>query len=74
MYLSRLTFHTLPGKTQEVEDRLMMLREWVEHVGGASARGDAHALRFIWSACLSVRARSSGPRNARAANRRSYRQ
>ena len=38
MYLSRLTFHTLPGKTQEVEDRLMMLREWVEHAGGASAR------------------------------------
>jgi hypothetical protein len=38
MYLSRLTFHTLPGKTQAVEDRLMTLRGWVERAGGASAR------------------------------------
>jgi hypothetical protein len=38
MYVSRLTFHTLPGKTQEVENRLMTLREWVEHAGGVSPR------------------------------------
>lgn len=29
MYVSRLTFHTLPGKTQEVEQKLMILRDWV---------------------------------------------
>ena len=38
MYLSRLTFHTMPGKTQEVEQRLMMLRRWVEQAGGANPR------------------------------------
>jgi hypothetical protein len=38
MYLSRLTFFTLPGKTQEVEERLMMLRQWVEQAGGANPR------------------------------------
>ena len=38
MYLSRLTFHTLPGKTHEVEERLMMLRQWVEQAGGANPR------------------------------------
>ena len=29
MYVSRLTFHTLPGETQEMEEKLMALREWV---------------------------------------------
>ena len=38
MYLSRLTFHTLPGKTQEVEKRLMILRAWVTQAGGANPR------------------------------------
>ena len=38
MYLSRLTFHTLPGKTQEVEERLLMLRHWVEQAGGENPR------------------------------------
>jgi hypothetical protein len=38
MYISRLTFHTLPGKTQEVEARLMMLRQWVEQAGGTKPR------------------------------------
>jgi len=38
MYLSRLTFHTLPGKTLEVEERLMKLRQWVEQAGGANPR------------------------------------
>jgi hypothetical protein len=38
MYLSRLTFHTLPGKTQEVEDRLMVLREWAERAGASNPR------------------------------------
>jgi hypothetical protein len=28
MYLSRLTFHTLPGKTREMEEKLMKLRDW----------------------------------------------
>ena len=38
MYISRLTFHTLPGKTQEVEQRLMRLLEWVEQAGGSRPR------------------------------------
>lgn len=38
MYVSRLTFHTLPGKTQEVEQKLMILRDWVMDAGGSSPR------------------------------------
>ena len=38
MYVSRLTFHTLPGKTHEVEQRLMTLVNWVENAGGTSPR------------------------------------
>jgi hypothetical protein len=38
MYVSRLTFHTLPGKTEEMEQRLMMLLEWVQQAGGARPR------------------------------------
>ena len=38
MYVSRLTFHTLPGKTQEVERKLMTLRDWVGEAGGLSPR------------------------------------
>ena len=38
MYLSRLTFHTLPGKTHEAEERLMTLVSWVENAGGLRPR------------------------------------
>ncbi len=38
MYVSRLTFHTLPGKTQEAEDKLATLRHWVEEAGGINPR------------------------------------
>jgi hypothetical protein len=38
MYLSRLTFHTLPGKTQEVEQKLMTLSQWVTEAGGLRPR------------------------------------
>ena len=38
MYVSRLTFHTLPGKTQEAEDKLSVLRRWVEEIGGMNPR------------------------------------
>ena len=38
MYVSRLTFHTLPGKTQEVEEKLITLRDWVADAGGSSPR------------------------------------
>jgi hypothetical protein len=34
MYLSRLTFHTLPGKTQEMQEKLTTLRGWVAAAGG----------------------------------------
>jgi hypothetical protein len=38
MYVSRLTFHTLPGKTHEVEEKLMSLLNWVENAGGIRPR------------------------------------
>ena len=38
MYVSRLTFHTLPGKTHEVEQQLVTLLRWVENAGGRNAR------------------------------------
>ena len=38
MYLSRLTFHTLPGKTHEAEEKLMTLVNWVENAGGLRPR------------------------------------
>jgi len=38
MYLSRLTFHTLPGKTYEVEEELKALLRWVENAGALNAR------------------------------------
>lgn len=38
MYLSRLTFHTLPGKTYEVEEKLKTLLTWVENAGGLNAK------------------------------------
>ena len=38
MYVSRLTFHTLPGKTKEVEQKLMRLRNWVIDAGGLTPR------------------------------------
>ena len=38
MYVSRLTFHTLPGRTREVEERLLTLLHWVEQAGGSRPR------------------------------------
>lgn len=38
MYLSRLTFATLPGHTREVEEKLRQLRDMVSHAGGQHAR------------------------------------
>ena len=38
MYLSRLTFHTLPGKTHEAEEKLITLLNWVEKAGGVRPR------------------------------------
>jgi hypothetical protein len=38
MYVSRLTFHTLPGKTHEAEEKLMALLNWVENAGGIRPR------------------------------------
>lgn len=38
MYVSRLTFHTLPGKTQEAERKLATLRQWVQEAGGVNPR------------------------------------
>ena len=38
MYVSRLTFHTLPGKTHEVEQALHKLMTMVGQVGGGRPR------------------------------------
>ena len=38
MYISRLAFHTVPGKTHEVEQHLLQLREMVLKAGGAHPR------------------------------------
>src|SRR5215471_10902706 len=38
MYVSRLTFHTTPGKTQEVEQELQKLLAMVGQAGGGRPR------------------------------------
>jgi len=38
MYVSRLLFHTVPGKTREVEQELKKLRDMVSAAGGTHAR------------------------------------
>ena len=38
MYISRLTFHSIPGKTGEVEKELKKLRDMVVHAGGSRPR------------------------------------
>jgi hypothetical protein len=38
MYVSRLLFHTIPGKTGEVEQELKKLRDMVRSAGGAQGR------------------------------------
>jgi len=38
MYISRFAFHTMPGKTGEVEEHLKKLRELVAAAGGSQPR------------------------------------
>ena len=38
MFLSRLTFYTLPGKTDMMEQKLLTLADWVNQAGGAKSR------------------------------------
>jgi hypothetical protein len=38
MYISRLAFHTVPGKTHELEQHLLQLREMVVKAGGTQPR------------------------------------
>ena len=38
MYISRLSIHTLPGKTHEVEQQLKKLLDMVESIGGVRPR------------------------------------
>ena len=44
MYISRLAFHTVPGKTHEVEQHLLQLREMVRKAGGTQPRVHAPIL------------------------------
>ena len=46
MYVSRLTFHTTPGKTHEVEQELLKLMAMVSRAGGVP-RGDAESIREL---------------------------
>jgi hypothetical protein len=38
VYISRLAFHTLPGKTEAVESKLLTLVQWVNEAGGIKPR------------------------------------
>lgn len=38
MYVSRLCFHTLPGRTQALEERLQRLQQLVADAGGSNPR------------------------------------
>jgi len=38
MFVSRLAFHTLPGKTAIVENKLQQLAQWVGRAGSARPR------------------------------------
>jgi hypothetical protein len=38
MYVSRLMFHTVPGKTRELEEELVALRTMVQDAGGQNPR------------------------------------
>ena len=38
MFLSRLAFHTQPGKTEAVESKLRTLAQWVHQAGGTRPR------------------------------------
>lgn len=38
MFISRLAFHTLPGKTEMVENKLQQLAHWVGKAGGERPR------------------------------------
>jgi hypothetical protein len=38
MYLSRLAFHSLPGRTEKVQNKLAMLAKWVAEAGGTNPR------------------------------------
>jgi hypothetical protein len=38
VFISRLTFHTLPGKTDIVESKLLILARWVDQAGGVKPR------------------------------------
>jgi hypothetical protein len=44
MYLSRLTFHALPGRTQEVEERLNDASRLGDDGRRFETKSDAHSL------------------------------
>lgn len=38
MYISRMPFHVAPGKTSEVEERLLVLKQMIDEAGGQGCR------------------------------------
>ena len=64
MYVSRLTFHTLPGKTYEVEEKLKTLLTWVENAGGVNARIMRTRYGSLGAPDLIFEATGKRPRNA----------
>jgi hypothetical protein len=66
MYVSRLLFHTIPGKTGEVEKELKKLREMVRAAGGNGARVLHTPFRLARRSRRGVRTRSTGPPDTRA--------
>ena len=58
MYVSRLTFHTTPGKTHEVEQELLKLMAMVSRAGGVQPRvlrsHLASPLAMNWSAIFAM--------------------
>jgi hypothetical protein len=72
MYLPRLTFHALPGRIQEVEERLMTLLGWVTKAGGLRTKSDAHSLWLLERCGSDLRTRSRGSGKSRVADQEGY--
>jgi hypothetical protein len=60
MYISRLAFHTVPGKTHAVEQHLLQMREMLVKAGGTRPRVSRRLLRRAGCRLRAGRAGSGG--------------